>query len=331
MAVPPRQRGVCTACVFAVALVGLCIVAAPTRAAPLPAAQHPGALSPQAQAAPTTIVAVYRKDGTRANCTLIHLDYLTGAVKTVADVTPVCMDYNPDSGGIPRSTLDLRNPARPAVLFVSGSGKSLHSIDALTGASTVVAALPADRSFTLGVQVVADKVYLITIGQLFRLDGATFTNIASLTGLGLQQYEPVCSMQGSIFVAGSKGLVTLASLDAAKASAHLTPLSGDLTSSLDLQCDVPGSRLLALANYELYSISPASGASSKVIAIPDGDGYPGTSAMSGTTFAFADFQHAFTIQTAGPGAPAIASKVPFDGYFCMGNMHFLPTRMPTGH
>ena len=67
-------------------------------------------------------------------------------------------------------------------------------------------------------------------------------------------------------------------------------------------------------------VTMASAASDDFV-LADGDGYPSVAALSVNTFAFADFQHVFTIDTT---VPAIVTKQLFDGYFVDGNFFFLP-------
>jgi len=260
------------------------------------------------------LVWVRPAQGSRTNCTLVHVNYTSGDLVHVGNVSSACEDFVPTAQGIPRDTLDTRTPGKPAILFASGSGKALHRIDAYSGVDTLVAQLPADYNFTvrchvctklgvpfhtlsqIGVQVVGNSVFYITESQLFRLDGAEWTQIADVagtahacavggalpccgqpfardapSGYGLAAFQPVCTMNGVLYVAGRQGLVTMSQLNKATATVAVVPYNQTLGRVLDLQCDAAapgGPRLLALANYELYTIDPQSAQVNELIAIP---------------------------------------------------------------
>jgi hypothetical protein len=65
-----------------------------------------------------------------------------------------------------------------------------------------------------------------------------------------------------------------------------------------------------LGDYQLYSVNPTSGATKKVMNIPDGPGYPRVNGinLAGDTFFFFDFGSVYTIDLK---TFTILSKAPF--------------------
>ena len=88
---------------------------------------------------------------TRTNCTLIHLDYETGKLVHVANVSSACLDFNPMQTSRPQTALDTSRLSSgfPMLLYFSGSGSALHGIDVTTGAVSVVAPAPAKYGFVV--------------------------------------------------------------------------------------------------------------------------------------------------------------------------------------
>lgn len=263
--------------------------------------------APLAHAAITAkLVGVFRTLGNLQDCTLNSIDPNTGVNTTIAHIN-VC---NVTTTSWPAySALDENNRLLVALATVP----NIYAYDVTTAAETVIAPMPADANALLGMVHVNGATYLVSQTNIYVVSNGA---LKTLTTTALPASAAVAASSaggangvGQIFVADEdSNAIYVFDLPGATAAKKLT--SG-VNGPMDLQVANDTGALIELGSYQLYTTNAASGASRKVMTIPDGPGYPRVNGISpdGATFFFMDFSYVYTIDIA---SATVTSQQPVD-------------------
>jgi hypothetical protein len=194
----------------------------------------------------------------------------------------------------------------------TGSGQYVWGVNCATAAYQSIAPVPTKKG-VVGLAFDDNLQQLYVVGT----DGVYFSNGTKIGSLSLDTEALVTysSQNRALYIVDKSSLFTI---NLEQWAVNSVPFS---LSAMDVSYYATADSLIVLADYVLYSVDYSTGASTKVLNIPDGDGFPSTYDLYDDTYFFADFQHLFSVSLANY---TIMTKVDFDGYFSTGSFHFVP-------
>lgn len=263
----------------------------------------------------------FKNGGDPRNCSYVHISR-TGEVFPSAAPFTGCSDRTGASEGIP---VTAKNDDDHLIYFMTGSGTTIFSIAYGSGEQAVVAALPASYNWTIGLQYISGTgLYMLTTDTLFLVPAGknVLVPIMEVAHLGLSDDGVMTahSNHKTLFVTDGKALHKF---DVSQTPPIVSTLKmNSLTKIMDLAVYVPDSdivSLIALQNYKLYSLDMNTGASSFLLDIPDGPGFPRVNAIFTDTFYVCDFDNIFAIDLP---SKIVLYNASFDGALLQGYFQF---------
>lgn len=248
------------------------------------------------------LVGVFRTLGNLNDCTLTSINPNDGTNVTIAHID-AC---NVTTTSWP--AYSAYDASKNQLIVALATTPSIYAYDVTTAAQSVLAPMPADALDLLGMVHVSwpttgtAATYLVSSSFIYRIDAGVLTKLTAAT-------LPVSAAVAASSSGGANGQGQIYVADEGSASIHVfdlpdaTPartLTSGVNGPMDLQVANNTGSLIELGSYTLYATNPSTGSSKRIMAIPDGPGYPRVNGISpdGSTFFFLDFSYVYTIDIA---------------------------------
>lgn len=208
-------------------------------------------------AIPATFVGMLHDSGNAQNCSLVQLDPNTGSNVTLSRVN-ACVNTTetwPSSSALNTDTGLLE--------VVIASAPYIFAFDVTTGEQTEIAALPPYNNSDpfLGLVHVGGASYLVTQYNLWQVADGALQHVGgvNLPDLASVAAAPLGGTNGApiIFVA-DEGSSTVHAIDLGLSPPPVTTFVSGVKGPWDMQYQNSTGLLLMVADYELYSVDPAS-------------------------------------------------------------------------
>lgn len=258
---------------------------------------------------------VFHAAGNVRNCSFINIDPNTGEQSVVASNLNMCTELTTSYPSF--SAVDVLSETM--AILVAGA-PALYGIDFNTGEESVIAPLPAYNTSDAFVGLAAlgpfsNELYVLTQSSVYQVVGqGGLRQVASGLSLPGSAQTSVDAKRRLVYVADSES-ANLYVLDARRGwNVTVVPTGIGKKGPWDAAWDPVGEQLIELTSYELFGTNVTTGATTQLVKIPDGPGYPrvyglglGSSAAPPTSsvFWFMDFSNVYTIdlQTLAVSAP----------------------------
>jgi hypothetical protein len=216
----------------------------------------------------SVLSAVYQKSNCAGACSFIHMkQQVNRPALPVLFVNPkltICNDTKPGQFGFPQSAINFQNRT---FYFYSGTANSVYGISTTQGRATAIGTMPEfPTNITIGLEYTNGSVYLIATDAVYLVANGAVVPVQFIKFLDIEPTSVTVSHKGIIYVVATDKIWRLEPMADASSQVALTTLRKVRFARYRASTNT----ILVVDSDKLYSLNPANGVSTLIVALPAG-------------------------------------------------------------